>query len=343
MHSYNHNSSRDHHHNLHQRRTYPSAPRQIQHNLPAPPPRRRFHFLRTLASGIFQALFTALSLVGFAAVAAFMVMAYTGTNPLQASARQRLVRAAETLGVPSKPIELLPAAPDRHVIYLNREGGVITGGPDNSRRNVSSVVASAGLDEYEVDAFNASPVRWNAIVDCVQDRFEAYDVDVVDQRPVDGPYVMAMVGGRSNDLASRTGHTAQRGARITGLAPLGPNPIDDAVVFVFSREVNHQTRGVCESIVHEVGHAYGLDHVMDCHDPMAHLASCGQREFQDEAIQCGENEARECVHSSATQNSHQQLLELLGPATDGSEDTEGGPAANQRIANQSGPLPQPRS
>jgi len=180
--------------------------------------------------------------------------------------QQQVVHAAKSLGIPTHVVA--PMTPVRHVLYLNREGGTITGGPDDSRLNRSSVVGGAGLSHFEVESFRSSRPRWEAIVSCVEDHFEAYDIEVVDQRPVDGPYMMAMVGGRPESLAELTGHEHNARTRVTGLAPLGRTPIDDAVVFVFSRELSDRTRPVCDTIAHEVGHALGLDHVLDNRDPM---------------------------------------------------------------------------
>jgi hypothetical protein len=201
----------------------------------------------------------------------------------------------------------------QRVIYLNREGGLLTTGQDDSSRNVSSVVGAAGLSQIEIPAFTGTAQVWEQIVSCVEDQFQAYDVAVVDQRPVAGPFVMVMVGGEPGELSRATGHEVGPSSRVRGVAPMGREPIDEAVVFVFSRSLRERARDVCETVAQEVGHAFGLDHVLDCHDPMTHLASCGDRNFQDRDIPCGEDDPRACVSSQLTQNSHRYLLDLLGP------------------------------
>lgn len=255
-------------------------------------------------------------MVGLIATVGFIWFATSGgrlslPSLRPAAARQSIVRAAESLGIP-KPM-VAPMAPVQHVIYLNREGGIIAAGPDDSATNRSSVIAGARLSHFEVESFRSSRVRWDAIVSCVEDQFEAYDIEVVDQRPVEGPYIMAMVGGRPGELAERTGHEHNARTRVTGLAPLGQSSIDDAVVFIFSREMRDQTRPVCETIAHEVGHALSLDHVLNRRDPMTHLPRVSRRSFQSDVTACGESDPRVCVDGSPAQSSHQSLLEILGP------------------------------
>jgi hypothetical protein len=270
------------------------------------PPRRGRAFARAVgavASGVFHAAVGALALVGVAALVAAGTLASADAawgRRLLSSAGQQVASTAGALGLPAPRA----ATRERQVVYLNREGATLAAGADDSRRNVSSVVASAGLDQYEIPEFAGSGARWDAIVSCTADLFSAYDIEVVDRRPVEGDYIMALVGGRPGDLASLSGHASTARRRVTGL----------------SAELRDQTRPVCETIAHEVGHALGLDHVMDCHDPMSYLPACGRRTFQDRETACGEGDGRACVDGAASQNSHTRLLDVLGErAGDASE------------------------
>ncbi len=276
-------------------------------------PRAQLNSNPIKAAGLFvwRSLITMLATIGLVALAGVAWTLVTGEVPCQRPAQIRLARAIEALGL-SNP--LTARLSRQRVIYLNREGGILTAGSDDSGRNVSSVVGAASLERFEVPAFRGTSQRWDEVVTCVRDQFDAYNVRVVDQRPVEEPYVMVMVGGVPGELARSTGNSVGPDSRVRGIAPMGREPIEEAVVYVFSRAIRERVRDVCETAAQEIGHAYGLDHVLDCHDPMTHLGSCGPRTFRDREVPCGENEPRTCVSGRATQNSHRALLRVLGPS-----------------------------
>ncbi|MEQ9077688.1 MAG: hypothetical protein RLP09_27750 [Sandaracinaceae bacterium] len=216
------------------------------------------------------------------------------------------------------PIAAEPTAP--RVIYLNREGATLVAGNDDSSQNSSSIVRNAGLSRAFAAPFAGTPRRWNAIVECVRDRFEPFDVQVVDQRPMGRSYIMVMVGGHPSMLdggneppGAEHGHDY---AHAAGLAPFNGQAVEDAVVLVFSRRLRENARRTCEVVSMEVGHAYGLDHSMHCGELMSYLRPCGRRRFRDEDLPCGEQDARECdgVVGGTTQNSYRRLLSALGPS-----------------------------
>ncbi|MEM9073899.1 MAG: hypothetical protein AAGE52_35735 [Myxococcota bacterium] len=201
--------------------------------------------------------------------------------------------------------------PIPRVVYLNREGAILTGGTDDSTQNVSSIVRDVEGERLEFPAFSSSLTRWRQIVDCVRDRFEPYDVTIVDQRPVERGYVMVMIGGRAMMLGEDHDHGH---ARIGGLAPYNGDMILDPVVMVFSTQLRNLAREVCEVAAQEIAHAYGLDHTYDCRDLMTYRRRCGRRRwFVDEDMRCGEGEARDCHHTNfPTQNSHQRIIRAVG-------------------------------
>lgn len=276
-------------------------------------PRAREHrgIFRAFALFFWKTSIVTLSVIGLAGIIGTTWALSAGQLSWELAAQEQPSRNVQAVAAQGVEQGLLRVRTP--VIYLNREGGILAAGTDNSSRNVSSVVEAADLEQFEVEAFRGSAARWDRTVACIRDQFSAFNVDVVEHRPVDGPYVMVMIGGQPGDLARATGHDASRAARLRGIAPLGRVPIHGAVVFVFSRSMDETTRIVCETAAQEIGHAYGLDHVLSCRDPMTHLPSCGLRSFQDQDSPCGEQEARACVSGQPTQNSHRYLLDILGP------------------------------
>ncbi len=235
-------------------------------------------------------------------------------RPLIEDAADRLGLELPELALPTAiPVRRLIAGPPRlpKVIYLNREGAHLTAGLDDSTKNVSSIVANSKIAAVAIPAFSGSNSRWRSLVKCVARKFAPFDVQIVDQRPVGGqPYIMAVVGGTSKVLGSKNKHR-----HAIGLAPMSGEPIEDAVVLVFSAAARNSLTTVCEAAAMEVAHAYGLDHARHCRDIMTYMPNCGAKLFLDKAIACGEHKDRGCFGGGAKQNSHQMLLELLGPAS----------------------------
>jgi hypothetical protein len=214
---------------------------------------------------------------------------------------------------------LPPPPPEKpplpRVVYLNREGATLVGGVDDASKNQSSLVRSAKHKYVAFPAFEGSPAQWNTIVECVKNRFAPFSISIVDQRPLEPGYLMAMVGGTAKafDQADAIAGEDQEHAVRTGLSPFNGEVIPGAVVLVFAKTLNQHPRSVCETAGMEIGHAYGLDHQMDCRDLMTYLPSCGPRRFVDKAVPCGEQNPRQCRSGENEQNSYGRLLEILGP------------------------------
>lgn len=204
-------------------------------------------------------------------------------------------------------------------VYLNREGARLTAGVDDATRNASSIVKNAGLDHADIPAFRGTAARWDAIAACVREKFAPFDVDVVETRPVEGDYVMAVFGGTPKTLTAalaNDGHDHSHAqTKATGLAPYAATPVERAVVLVFTGAMREQLRPVCETAGMEIAHAYGLDHARLCSDLMTYLPACGPRRFVDKAVPCGEDKERPCGDGAPTQNSYARLLQVLGPRT----------------------------
>lgn len=197
------------------------------------------------------------------------------------------------------------APPPSRVIYMHRGPIALAAGDDDAPNNISSVIRYNGIATADLPGFKGGNKKWDQIVKCVTGRFKKYDVVVTEQRPTAGDYILVAVGGRPKHVASKGHHTA-------GLAPFNSQSIPNAVVFAFSDQLGNRMRETCETIVMEVGHAYGLDHAYYCPDVMTYRQGCGPKGFRDQDVPCGEGEARICHNGERTQNSYRHLVDLLG-------------------------------
>ena len=193
-------------------------------------------------------------------------------------------------------------------IYLHRGALELHGGWDDAKSLTTSLVPDG--QSVRMPAYKASNKNWNRLMTCVADKFEAYDVAVTDELPTSGDYVLVKVGGKQS-------HLGIKGGAIAGIAPYNGEPIESPIVFAFDQKGRYRTKNNCETIAHEVGHVYGLDHTQECKDLMSYRHGCGKKSFVNKIMTCGEKDERECssapLDASPHQNSHQHLLEVLGP------------------------------
>jgi hypothetical protein len=200
------------------------------------------------------------------------------------------------------------------LVYLARDGVTLTAGADDATKNVSQVLQTKNLPELAVPAAGYDAAMWKSIEACLKQRFAAYDVGFVTERPAQGPYLMAVFGG--------TGEHLGFGADIKGTAPLdavGCKTSPSAVALVFSAQLGADPLLHCEIAAQEIAHAFSADHVVLAEDAMSYLSAGGPKTFRDTAAPCGETEARPCVCGRPSQNSHQLLLERIGPTRTGSD------------------------
>lgn len=219
---------------------------------------------------------------------------------------------------------LVPEILDREpkpsqIVYLNREGATLIPGTDEASLNRSSIVLSAERESFTVPAFRGSARRWDDIVACIRGHFEPYEVEIVEQRPTTPGYLMAVMGGRPSGLGATGEHDH---GRVTGLSPFSGQPVENAVVLIFTRELRERTRATCETAAMEIAHAYGLDHTRSCRDLMTYRRRCGARSFRDDDMECGERSDRPCSGERATQNSHRMLLDVLTARGSADEDPD---------------------
>jgi len=200
------------------------------------------------------------------------------------------------------------------VLYLNRCRGGCTfaKGDDDASAHRSSLLVGDG--PFAIREFNWTDTDWNALVQCMREVYSPYNLTVVDVKPIDVEYNEAIVAGVPQDIGRSS---------IVGIAKLADDcsAYRNVVSFVFANAItSHDVNLLCYATAQETGHAFGLDHSYEfglgssaCLDPMSYRTDCGgQRFFRPWLARCGENFARPCA-CGPTQNSHEHLLEVLGP------------------------------
>jgi MYXO-CTERM domain-containing protein len=193
-----------------------------------------------------------------------------------------------------------------NVIYLNAcwGGCTITGGqPNDSRNNVSSIVNGT----VQISQFNAGQAAWDAVVQCVKEMYEPFDIEITDQDPGSANHFEAIVAGRPQEIGAQSG--------VGGVAPFSCGVINNAITFSFANIYGGSVQAICEVVAQETAHAFGLDHEYLCEDPMTYLNGCGPKTFHDVNAPCGEFSQRQCQCGGSTQNSVQKILAVFGPGT----------------------------
>jgi hypothetical protein len=201
-------------------------------------------------------------------------------------------------------IAFAEAPPQRRVVYLNADGATYTRGWNNSANDTSAIVSRT----TSIPPYGGSADELAQLVQCLDEIFAPYDVDLTTQDPGDVPHIETALGGYGSALGY--------GSNIWGVAPLygDCSTVERAVAFVFTDAI-WSVRDQCETTAHEIGHALGLEHEFLCEDPMTYLSGCGDKAFQDADAWCGEYGSRSCTCGSR-QNTHRFLLSRLGARVD---------------------------
>jgi Bacterial Ig domain len=237
--------------------------------------------------------------------------------------------AAQTTSPPrSRILRWIPAprratsAAPSNIIFLNNcvaaNSCNLTPGLDqnDSRTNVSSVATQPVI----LEPFRHSPAQWNALVQCVQQVYAPFNVQIVTtEPPASTEYFEAMVAGKASQLGI--------GGGIVGVAPFTCGVIPNAITFSFANDYPDlgasNAADLCWTVAQEIAHAFGLQHKFDARDPMTYLPpALPQKLFLNEDGPCGTNAARDCTRGdlnelkgcpgAATMNSYRQIAALFG-------------------------------
>ncbi len=215
------------------------------------------------------------------------------------------------------------------IIYLNRCTGcpgtgcncVFTKSSINDATSNQTYIGGVQQGQtMTITEFSHPQAVWDEFVTCMRAVYSPYDVSIVETDPGQTPHHEAVVAGRDVDIM-RPG--------VLGVAPLDSStcePKNNVISFTFAN-AHGPTAGLttaqhmCWTAAQESAHAFGLDHALDCSDPLTYLfttsggGSCGVRYYRNKLIDCGEDVARDCVCGGRKQNSHTKLLAVHGQGT----------------------------
>ncbi|MBA3465469.1 MAG: hypothetical protein H0T46_36390 [Deltaproteobacteria bacterium] len=222
-------------------------------------------------------------------------------------------------GGPEVVRELVPATgvarAKSRTIYLNRHGATLRPGVNDARTNGSTIVTQPTT----MAGWETTDQTWAATVACMRETWSRFDLAFTEVDPGSTPHMEALFGGSPTDIG--------RPLNIAGIAPMAVDCsiVENAIVFAFMDTLPNDAQLACEVMSQELGHAYGLDHVMLAGDPMSYLPFTGKKTFQETAAACGEKTARPCGHGAtscrAAQSSVHILVERIGAA--GVDDDDG--------------------
>ncbi len=182
----------------------------------------------------------------------------------------------------AKAASASPAGSLPHTLYLNGYGTRAIAGAtlftgEDARQNLSKIVGDEfGNATRTIPSFAQGSANWSLVLGCVQEGLRQYAVTVTDTRPASSTeYIMAMVGGRCTDWSKCSDDVLGQAELNVG----GPDysPID------FVAEIDRWTglplpwTSICSSVLHEVGHSYGLQHPHDY--PQDLMATCVPNTF----------------------------------------------------------------
>ncbi|HET6582844.1 MAG TPA: Ig-like domain-containing protein [Nannocystaceae bacterium] len=196
-----------------------------------------------------------------------------------------------------------PLAIKHGVVFVNFDGITLQQGGDNSQMNISEIFPG------DFEPYGGDETARAAVMAAVKLDWQAYDVEIVDERPESGDYTMNV-----------TTPTNPLGGGVLGIAPLDCFDMftHNNITFAFHGANDGFPAPVqATTIGQEVAHSFGMEHVDDPTDIMNPSNSGGDPSFKDECIPvvaggtCAEQHLPHCP-DGMSQNAHRELLELFG-------------------------------
>ncbi len=206
-----------------------------------------------------------------------------------------------------------------HTLYVNSclpNGCAVTRAQQDSSINDTSSIASANT---RMSAWTYGDEAWATVMECVKKNFAPFDIDVTDVNPGSASHFEVMVGGTSFELSPSIMNAGGIAPRISCNAQY-----NNSLAFVFAGQTSNLSY-LCNAIVHEAGHMYGLSHSLDARDPMTYMQLSEPKAWTNAEQQCGTDPAERqpcrCFQSTNLQNSFRYLKDVFGLAPGLAEST----------------------
>ncbi len=215
-------------------------------------------------------------------------------------------------------LRMVPELAPHRLLFLNRCVGGETfssASEDESRLNRSSIIRNG---ERAMSEFPYSDAAWDKVVAAVRRFYAPFDIRVTDVDPGDAAHAEVAVCGSGEEWGIvNSGNTV-----VLGISPKLCNVIPNSISFAFPVDHGNNPELIAETVAHEAGHAFSLDHEEKCEDLMSYDCREGKDGFVDEDSACVEYnedlsyEIRDCYCDPPEfQNSHQSLRSAFGEGT----------------------------
>ena len=211
--------------------------------------------------------------------------------------------------LPPLPEGAVALAPISHTLFVNKCAGgcTVNRGQDDSRTNRSSI--PSGTVSLSAWSTLYDDTKWNALIDCVEQTFIPFNVQVVTTDPgsTTSHFEVMVTGGNSQQLRA--------GLNAGGVAPfIGCDAqYNNGLSFVFGATTS-DLEYLCGAVVQEAAHVWGLDHELHKDDPMTYLDLGTLKRFQNQSVQCHDPDLNpsSCQCGGTMQNSYAYMLNTFG-------------------------------
>ena len=201
-------------------------------------------------------------------------------------------------GLPDATEVRCPGSPEPHIVFLNRNGGSYTMGPNNPGTNTSQILG----EDVTLNAPGIADGDWDEITSCVTSMLSDYNIAVVDSDP--GAVVQKEI------VFLRAPSEIGLSMGVDGISPFSCGNLD-AIAFLFM--TTRSNRQICELAVGGVGRMAGIEVVAECTDVFSNQidGQCGDKNITDAVLPCGDGEPTPC-QCAETVNPHESMTSAYG-------------------------------